>query len=384
MRKISVMFLLMVLFSFCVFAEGANETLPGVKKDFNSIEAKAFDNSLPAARDYFKNSLPEYRKVLENMSGIDFNTLSAEEKSDYMFILLVISLRRPELLSYNKVKTDYISASAAFLNESGSGDLFCGQMLYLYKTGFISGCLNIIDTVDARDYTDDLFFKSGEFALGSGNVKAADMFFDYYLGKVLEKSSYKVFKEEIARAENIFRERGYRALADKYELLGIKVALDKEDAPQSMVGNLGQKAAVLYKQGSYSEAARYYEILYSRTNDPSIKKTIADIYFDLNEYEKALEIYSSADDFEKDSYLSFRSGLCYYYLGDRPKAYSIFKSLLKNASDSEYSDDALFYLWKINKEAGLIDESDECFIDLKKLYPGSEYILKIEKQKEFL
>ncbi|MCK9554868.1 tetratricopeptide repeat protein [bacterium] len=384
MRKTGVVFLLIFLIPLLVFAEGENETLSAAKKAFDSIESKVSDNSLPTARDYFKNSSFEYRSTLENMSKIESNTLSAQEKSDYMFILLIISLRKPELLSYSKVKPDYISAAKGFLDSTAPADLFYSQMLYLYKSGFISECLSIIDTVDAQNCAGGLFFKSGEFALEAGNAKAANMFFDYYLGKVLEKSSYKVFKEEIARVENLFREQEYHALANKYELLGIKVALDKEDAPQSIADGVRHKAAVLYKQGSYSEAVKYYEVLYFKTKDPSVKKTIADIYFDLNEYEKALQMYLSIDNFEKDSYSCFRTGLCCYYLNDRAKAYSILRDLLKSVPDSEYSDDILYYLWKINEEAGLIDESGEYYNELKKRYPGSEYILKIEKQKELL
>ena len=195
-----------------------------------------------------------------------------------------------------------------------------------------------------------------------------------------------------------------------------KNALEKKDCPKvlSYFGKLyteKQKLKVAKKAGPLCakkhplQAKTFYEYLSVIEQDIvktlTFKKALADLYFKLKEYEKAIEVYSFLKQQKnivesKKEQFSFQIALSYFELKKWPACLKELKNLLKRGVTSPKTEQSLkpailflkaraFLMWKKYSLA------ETTFLELKKTHPiyfksqdGFLYLAFIyESQKEF-
>ena len=111
-----------------------------------------------------------------------------------------------------------------------------------------------------------------------------------------------------------------------------------------MENNLIETLNILHKEGKHQEIIDKIETLPSEEMNPEIIGILARAYNNVNNYEKALELLKSIEEYEKDTNVwSYRIGYSYYYLDKYLEAKKHFLKAIK--IDSTDSDSHLFLCW---------------------------------------
>ena len=111
-----------------------------------------------------------------------------------------------------------------------------------------------------------------------------------------------------------------------------------------MENNLIETLNILHKEGKHQEIIDKIETLPSEEMNPEIIGILARAYNNVNNYEKALELLKSIEEYEKDTNVwNYRIGYSYYYLDKYLEAKKHFLKAIK--IDSTDSDSHLFLCW---------------------------------------
>lgn len=111
-----------------------------------------------------------------------------------------------------------------------------------------------------------------------------------------------------------------------------------------MENNLVEKLNILHKEGKHQEIIDKIEALSSEEMNSEIIGILARAYNNVDNYEKALELLKSIEEYEKDTNVwNYRIGYSYYYLDNYLEAEKYFlKAVELNPTDS---DSHLFLCW---------------------------------------
>jgi tetratricopeptide (TPR) repeat protein len=287
----------------------------------------------------------------------------------------VISLRKPGLLSSDKAEQDYLVAVKDTFFSEDVKRKFIEDVVYLSGAGYEKAADSLISGL-ASDGKDNIYYReAGEYALKSGRPSIAYMFFSKYLAAVYDSEGRDKCAAESKRLEDLFR-GGYPYYSGRLEIIRLKIALDNASDQSEILGFIRDKAAALYRQGSTSESIELYELAYNSSRDVNILLTVGNIYLESGKYESALRKYREYPDADGNPEVLFKMALCDRKMGENSAAYSLFKRIELQFKDSDYYDDALYYMGTLNREAGLLEESEKYFEKLRSEKPGSEYLIR--------
>ena len=111
-----------------------------------------------------------------------------------------------------------------------------------------------------------------------------------------------------------------------------------------MENNLVEKLNILHKEGKHQEIIDKIEILSSEEMNPEIIGILARAYNNVDNYEKALELLKSIEEYGKNTNVwNYRIGYSYYYLDNYLEAKKHFLKAIE--IDSSDSDSHLFLCW---------------------------------------
>ncbi len=215
-------------------------------------------------------------------------------------------------------------------------------LAYLYKKEYNSSIKEfqkILSNFPSSDYIDDVYAKTLQI---------------YYINKNYDKAInlYNNLMNKKIRVNEEFLYWYSLVLLQKDDFDSVnKILSDLNEDFKERV--LYEEAIILYKKGDYKEVVKLLENRNFRILKikKSIYKVLADSYFNLNNYEIALNYYdlfykSSSLDEEKVEAL-FLSGICLYNLKQYNKSYLKFKKLIDNYSDDkEYYSLSVVYILK--------------------------------------
>lgn len=92
-----------------------------------------------------------------------------------------------------------------------------------------------------------------------------------------------------------------------------------------MENNLVEKLNILHKEGKHQEIIDKIEALSSEEMNSEIIGILARAYNNVDNYEKALELLKSIEEYEKDTNVwNYRIGYSYYYLDNYLEAEKYF------------------------------------------------------------
>ncbi len=385
MKRFKFIALFLLIFSFPLSSFGAENTgdaLAEARAEFHNIENRFIADDLDSARSYFTDSDKGYSDIVAKLSSLGIEKLPAKDKCDCLFMLLTISLRKPELLSFDKIKPDYVNAIKGNLKEEGINKLFFDHIIYLYEAKFSPAAVSIIEELKKGGGFSGIYLDAGKYAIEKGKPNTAYSLFIPYLAGVYKDKGFKECSAESEKLEQLLKDKNSASLAERLELMRLKIALEASDNPSDIIRIINEKASTLYRQGSYSEALEMYELISWRVNDNKVLLTIGNIYYDLGKYELALQRYRDLPGAAEDPEVIFKMALCNRMLGENFAAYSLFKKIESDHKDSGFYDGALYYMGLLNREAGLLDESQRLFERLKSEKPGSEYNAMVENLKK--
>lgn len=352
----------------------AGAVLSEARAEFYRIESLLISDDLDSARIYFSGSDKSYSEIVRMISSLDLKALTAPERADCLFILLVISLREPQYLSFDKVKLDYLAAIRDNIGQDEVKSALLGHIIYLSEFNYKIAADALVNELASAAGGKDLYRLIGEYAMEKGKPGVAFPFFAKYLSGVYESDGPEKCAEESKKIEEAFRTRGYGYFAGRLETTRFKIALEASAEPSGVINAIKERAASLYRQGSVSEALELYEIAYSAGADAKALITIGDIYFDGGKYELAMRRYQEYPGADENPEILFKIALCNRKMGENTAAYSLFKKIESGYKDSDYYDDAMYYIGTLNKDAGLFEESEKYFEKLRSERPGSEYV----------
>ncbi len=345
------------------------------KTEFSRMEGLSAADDIGSAKEYFNESDKMYKDIANAISSHDLTKLSPSSRADELFTLLVISLRKPGFLPSDKTKQDYLtSIKDSFLSEDVKKK-FIEDVVYLSGAGYEEAANSLISGLVSEGEDNIYYREAGEYALKSGKPSVAYMFFSKYLAAVYDSEGQDKCAAESKKLEDLFRE-GYPYYSGCLEIIRLKIALDNASDQSGILGAIRDKAAALYRQGSTSESIELYDLVYNSSRDANILLTIGNIYLESGKYESALRKYREYPDSDDNPEVLFKMALCDRKLGENSAAYSLFKKIELQFKDSDYYDDALYYMGTLNREAGLFEESEKYFEKLRSEKPGSEYLIR--------
>ncbi len=349
--------------------------LSGARGEFNRIEGLLLKDGLDSAKSYFAGSEKAYAGIIKDISLLDAGKLTPGDKADNLFMLMVISLRKPGYLSFDKIKQDYLSVVEANYALADVKKAFLEHVVYMSESGFGKAADSLIDGLASDKDPGDFYRETGEYALSDGKPSIAFPFFSRYLAAIYSKEGPDKCANESMRLEEVFRSKGYPYYSGRLEMVRLKIALESAEDQSAVIDSIKGRAASLYRQGSVLEAIELYELVYNTGRDKESLLTIGDIYLESGKYETALRKYQEYPEADENPEILFKMALCNRKMGENSAAYSLFKKIEFKFKESDYYDDTLYYIGTLNKEAGLFEESERYFEKLRSEKPGSEYVV---------
>jgi len=139
-----------------------------------------------------------------------------------------------------------------------------------------------------------------------------------------------------------------------------------------------------FKQQNYQEAISSFERFISNAQSSEINRKvdaqlrIADAYFILNDYWKAMQFYNKviATNKEDLDYATYQKALCYGLVRKNNTKVEVLNSFNQKFPRSRYRDDAYFQLGSTLANLGQNEQALKSFQKLVSTFPGSKYITK--------
>lgn len=353
----------------------ATPALSDTGAEFSRIEGLLLKDDLDSARSYFAVSDKAYAEIAGKISLMDNGKLTPRDRVDNLFMLMVISLRKPGYLSFDKVKKDYLSAIKSDLSLGDVKKALLEHVVYMSESGYGEAADSLITGLVSNEKQGDLYREAGEYALAKGKPGTAFPFFSRYLAALYGAEGPDKCSDESLKLEEELRSRGYPYYSGRLEAVRLKIAIESAEDQSAVINSIKERAASLYRQGLILEAIELYELVYSAGRDTRSLLMIGDIYLESGKCELALRKYQEYPEADENPEILFKMALCNRKMGENSAAYSLFKRIELGFKDSDYYDDTLYYMGTLNKEAGLFEESERYFEKLRAEKPGSEYVV---------
>ncbi len=371
----AILFASMIVFPEATCSSGPSAVLSDAKAEFERVEGMLLNDGLDSARDYFAYSDKAYAEIAGKISALENEKLSSADRADCLFMLVVISLRKPDCLSIEKARNDYLSVIRNNIDNEEVKTAFFGHVVYLSETVNGIPADTFIDGLTPGGNQTMLYREAGEYALGKGKPEVAFLLFSRYLAAVYVSEGPEYCSSESKKLEEEFKGRDYTYYSGQLEMKRLRISVENAADRSEAVGVVKEKAAFLYRQGNAAEAVELYELAYEAGGDDRSLSAIGDIYLESGKYEMALQKYQGYPGAEDNPEILFKMALCNRKIGENSASYSMFKKIESGHKDSEYYDDALYHMGVLNKEAGLFEESERYFEKLRTEKPGSEYVV---------